>query len=81
MDRKKYLTMCEECSRLPKGAMGIPAHVPERLILHYGGADYYPLAYRLSWENGEIRHRAELHDLRANTAVIVNLTELEDNNV
>lgn len=80
MDRKKYLSMCEECSRIPKGAMGIPTHVPDHLILYYNDISYYPVAYKLYWENGEIQHRAELHSLQANSILSVNLLQLEDNN-
>ena len=80
MDRKKFLSMCEECSRLPKGAMGIPAHVPEHLKLYVNGNTFYPVAYKLYWEDGHIQHRAELHDMSANCILSVNLLQLEDNN-
>ena len=77
MDRKKFLSMCEECSRLPKGAMGIPAHVPEHLIVRHDGIPYYPVSYSLGWNDG---NTAVLHDIRQNSVTSVNLLQLEDEN-
>lgn len=80
MDRKKFLSMCEECSRLPKGAMGIPVHVPEHLIVRHDGIPYYPVSYSLGWDDGNIVHTAVLHDIRQNSVTSVNLLQLEDEN-
>ena len=80
MDRKKYLDMCKECSMLPKGALGIPTHIPEHLKLYVNGNTFYPVAYKLYWEDGQIQNRAELHDMGANCILAVKLLQLEDNN-
>ena len=80
MDRKKFLSMCEECSRLPKGAMGIPAHGPEHLIVRHDGLTYYHVTYSLGWEEGNIVHTAGMHAIRQNSVKSVNLLQLEDEN-
>ena len=80
MDRKKYLDMCKECSMLPKGALGIPTQIPEHLRLYVNGKPFYPVAYKLYWADGQIQHRAELHDIGVNCILSVNLLQLEDNN-
>lgn len=76
MDRKKYLYMCCECSKLPKGAMGIPTQIPEELIIKFNDIEYYPYQYVLSYDNGKTRHSAVLHDVNANSVVQTNLLNL-----
>lgn len=76
MDRKKFLEMCCECSKLPKGALGIPTHVPDHLIINVDDIAFYPYQYVLSYDNGEIKHYAVLHDLRANSIIQTDLTRL-----
>lgn len=81
MERKKYLTLCEECSKYQKGALGMPlANIPRNLLVRYADKVYYPYAYKLYWEDGEIQHRAELHDLNANCIMSVTLQYVEENN-
>lgn len=76
MDRKKFLEMCCECSKLPKGALGIPTHVPDHLVINVDDIAFYPYQYVLSYDNGEIKHYAVLHDLRANSIIQTDLTRL-----
>ena len=54
-------------------------HTPN-LKLYVNGNTFYPVAYKLYWEDGQIQHRAELHDMGANCILSVNLLQLEDNN-
>ena len=76
MDRKKYLEMCCECSKLPKGALGIPTHVPDHLIIKVDNISLYPLQYILSYSNGQAKHTAVLHDLNANSVIQTDLLRL-----
>lgn len=76
MDRKTYLEMCCECSKLPKGTRNIPTHVPDGLKISVDGISFYPLHYILAFENGQARHYAVLHDLNTSSTLQTNLEKL-----
>lgn len=76
MDRKQYLEMCCECSKLPREVKNIPAHVPDNLIINHNGMRFYPVQYVLSYENGRTKHYAILHDLKADSVTQVDLEKL-----
>lgn len=60
MDRTEYLNLCKKASIL------LP-RIPADCIVTYNGIAYYPQAYELSFEKGETKHIAILHDLKANS--------------
>ena len=76
MDRKQYLEMCCECSKLPKGSRNIPSYVPDNLIIKVNEIPFYPFQYILSYENGQIKHIAVLHDLKTNSTVQIELLNI-----
>lgn len=62
MDRTEYLNLCKKVSiKLP--------HIPTDCIVEYDGIAYYPQAYELSFDKGETKHIAVLHDLKANSVM------------
>lgn len=75
IDRKTYLEMCQAVSVILGNRT--ENEIPESLILIYDGHDYYPLAYSLSFDkNGNVVHRATLHDRYANSINGCLLSEL-----
>lgn len=77
MDRTEFLQMCQKTSLLKSGVCGIKKDVPNELIVKFGNFRYYPVAYRLSFDNGEPVHTAILHDLRSNSIIRVNLKDVK----
>lgn len=67
MDRTLFLQLCQRCSVLPKGICGIKENVPDELKVVHNSIIYYPVAYELSFDNGQPTHTAILHDLHANS--------------
>ena len=65
IERKIYLEMCQKVSVLPGGVFGIKQNVPDDLKVVHNGIAYYPISYKLSFDNGRPRHTAILHDLKA----------------
>lgn len=66
IDRREYLEMCQRVSALPSGVFGIKQNVPDDLKVVHNGIAYYPISYKLSFNNGRPTHTAILHDLKAN---------------
>ena len=66
MQRDIFLKMCQKVSVLPGGVFGIKQNVPDDLKVVHNGIAYYPISYKLSFENGRPTHTAVLHDLKAN---------------
>ena len=66
MQRDIFLKMCQKVSVLPGGVFGIKQNVPDDLKVVHNGIAYYPISYKLSFDNGRPTHTAILHDLKAN---------------
>lgn len=77
MERNEYLQMCQKCSVLKSGCCGIKESVPDDLKVIYDGTIYYPVAYELSFANGETQHTAILHDLKANSVTHAELSKVD----
>lgn len=73
MDRKLYLELCQKVSVLKSGILRIKENVPDELKVIHNGIVYYPVAYELSFDNGQPTHTAILHDLHANSITKCNL--------
>ena len=73
MQRDIFLKMCQKVSVLPGGVFGIKQNVPDDLKVVHNGIAYYPISYKLSFDNGRPTHTAILHDLKANCIVNANL--------
>lgn len=73
MQRDIFLKMCQKVSVLPSGVFGIKQNVPDDLKVIHNGIAYYPISYKLSFENGRPTHTAILHDLKANSIMNANL--------
>jgi hypothetical protein len=77
MDRKKFVLLCQRVSILTGGVFGIKKNVPNELQVVYDGIKYYPVAYELSFSNGNPIHSDILHDLKANSTITVPLNLVE----
>ena len=73
MDRKLYLELCQKVSVLKSGVLGIKENVPDELKVVHNSIIYYPVAYELSFDKGQPKHTAILHDLSANSVTHANL--------
>ena len=73
MQRDVYLKLCQKVSVLPSGVFGIKQNVPDDLKVIHNGIEYYPISYKLSFDNGRPTHTAIIHDLRANSIVDADL--------
>lgn len=74
MDRTEFLQMAQKVSVLKNGICGIKENVPDELIVVCSGIKYYPVAYKLSFDDkGNVRHTAILHDLKANSIMNADL--------
>lgn len=77
MDRTEYLHMCQKVSVLKSGLCGIKENVPDELKVVADGITYYPVAYKLSFNNGNPTHTAIVHDLHANSLTYERLERIE----
>ena len=66
MKEKHILKCVKKVSVLPGGVFGIKQNVPDDLKVVHNGIAYYPISYKLSFDNGRPTHTAVLHDLKAN---------------
>ena len=73
MDRTEFLKMCQKVSMLKSGILGIKENVPDELKVVHNSIIYYPVAYELSFDKGQPKHTAILHDLQANSITKCNL--------
>ena len=73
IDRREYLEMCQRVSVLPSGVFGIKQNVTDDLKVVHNGIEYYPISYKLSFDNGRPTHTAILHDLKANSIIDADL--------
>ena len=77
MNRKLYIELCQKVSVLKSGICGIKENVPDELMVVCSGIKYYPVAYKLSFDDkGNVRHTAILHDLKANSIMNANLEKV-----
>lgn len=78
MKRAEFLNMCQRVAVLPSGVFGIKQQVPQDLLVEFKGLNYYPDAYKLSFDkNGNAVHTAILHDLKANAVVYCDLNKVK----
>ena len=77
MDRLEFLEMCKMVSLLPGGILDIK-DTPKELRVTYDGMTFYPIAYKLSFDNnGNTVHTAILHDLKANSIINCDLLKVK----
>ena len=76
MNRDEYLKMCQKVSVLKNGICGIKENVPDELKVIHNGIEYYPVSYKLSFDNGKPTHTAILHDLKANSIMNADLQKV-----
>lgn len=69
MQRDIFLQMCQKVSMLKNGICCIKENVPDELKVVHNGIVHYPVAYQLSFDEGQTRHIALLHDLNANSII------------
>ena len=69
MDRTEYLNLCKRVSILLPSIPTLLSSLPTDCIVEYDGIAYYPQAYELSFDEGETKHIAVLHDLKANSVM------------
>lgn len=78
MKRAEFLNMCQRVAVLPSGVFGIKLNVPQELLVEFKELNYYPCAYKLSFDkNGNVVHTAILHDLMANSVVQCDLHKVK----
>ena len=77
MDRNIFLQMCQRVSMLKNGICGIKENVTDDLKVIHNGMVYYPIAYELSFNQGEATHIAKLHELNANSVKHAKLERIE----
>ena len=78
MKRAEFLNMCQRVAVLPSGVLGIKQDVPQDLLVEFKGLNYYPDAYKLSFDkNGNAVHTAILHDLKTNSIVNCDLHKVK----
>lgn len=78
MERKLYLELCQKVSALKSGICGVKENVPDELKVAHNNIAYYPVAYKLSFDNkGGVLHTAILRDLKANSITECKLEKVE----
>ena len=78
MDRKLYLELCQKVSVLKSGVCRVKQNVPDELKVVHNGQIYIPVAYELSFKNGEPQHRAILRDLCSNSITYTKLERVKN---
>jgi hypothetical protein len=76
MDRNLYLELCQKVSVLQNSKTG--ANIPDNLKVVHNGQIYIPVAYELSFKNGEPQHRAVLRDLCSNSITYTKLERVKN---
>ena len=77
MDRKQYLEMCREVSKLKDGILHMKMNVPDSLKVIYEGTEYYPECLTRRYFNGQAVDNAVLHSLIANSIIEVDLERVD----
>lgn len=76
MDRNIFLQMCQKVSMLKSGICGTKENVPDELKVVYNDIVYYPVAYELSFDKGQPKHTAILHEFNSNSVVYYDLNKI-----
>lgn len=80
MDRKLYLELCQKCAVIPN-----KQNIPIDCLVMYNGIKYYPIGYELYFtDKGHPKHKAVLHDMKANSicyAILEGVSELNKEEV
>lgn len=71
MDKKEYLKLCQKASVYVANKI----EMPKELLLN-GYEEYYPFGYEITFKNGQIIHRAILHELNNNSIIYVNIDKI-----
>ena len=69
--------MCQKVSVLKSGSCGVKENVPDDLKVIHNGIVYYPVAYELSFDKGQTKHTAILHDLKVNSIINADLGRVD----
>lgn len=77
MDRTEFLEICQKVSVLKDGICKIKQNVPDEFKVVYNDIVYYPVAYELSFENGQPSHKSILHALNTNSIIYAKLERVE----
>lgn len=77
MDRQHYLSLCQKCSTIPKGLHEAKTNIPAELLVKYDEINFYPLGYKITFDNGKTRHTAIWGSLRGNYIVECGLQKVE----
>lgn len=77
MDRKTYLNMCSEASKLPLNDCEITKKFPVDLLVIYNKTKYIPVCYEMHFKNGEYCETAVLRDLKANSILYVPIEKIK----
>lgn len=77
MDRTEFLEICQKVSVLKDGICKIKQNVPDEFKVVYNDIVYYPVAYELSFENGQPLHKSILHALNTNSVIYAKLERVE----
>ena len=79
MDRTEFLKLCQKVSTYPKGTQGVIKGIPSEMLVKHAQIVFYPLGYKLTFQNGKPLHTAILHDLKANCTLECQLERVEKN--
>ena len=71
MDKKEYLKLCQKASVYVSNKIKIPNE-----LLLTGYEEYYPFGYEITFKNGQIIHRAILHELNNNSIIYVGIDKI-----
>lgn len=77
MDRIQFLEICQKVSVLKDGICNIKQNVPDEFKVVYNDIVYYPVAYELSFENGQPSHKSILHALNTNSIIYAKLERVQ----
>jgi hypothetical protein len=78
VQRDIFLQMCQKVSVLKDGICRVKQNVPDEFKVVYNDIVYYPVAYELSFENGNAVHKAILHDLNTNCIIYTKLDRVDN---
>lgn len=77
MERKEFLQMCLEASKLPEWMLHMRRDVPEDLLVEYDEIIYYPVTFFYHFKNGVPEDGAVLHSLKANGIITADLSKVK----
>lgn len=77
MERAEFLKLCQKVSTYPSGVCGIIENIPENMLVEYDISVFYPVGYKLTFEEGNPQHTAILHSLKANSVIECDLQKVK----